>query len=116
MNQFDPGAWSIRAAQDILDHFEDAAAVDTANYRECSFIIEAARLVLADQSAAKRIGEAMERPRGSDDCRPKVTAIDRAVLEILAWDELRGAPSKLPESLARLLANRMHALFHPNAE
>jgi hypothetical protein len=37
--------------------------------------------------------------------------IDRAVAEILAWDELRGSPSRLPESLARLLANRMHDLY-----
>lgn len=37
--------------------------------------------------------------------------IDRAVAEIFAWDELRGAPVRLPESMARLLASRMHALF-----
>jgi hypothetical protein len=57
-------AWSQGAARIILDKFEDAAAIDTANYRLCGFIIAAAKIALEDEDIAVRIAESMEPERG----------------------------------------------------
>lgn len=64
MTDFNSGEWAAKAAREILNNHESAAAIDTANYRECGFIIEAAKLALADPVFAARIGAAMEPPRG----------------------------------------------------
>lgn len=47
----------------FLDKFEDAAAIDTADYEYCSLMIVAAHLILADRALAARVGELMEPPR-----------------------------------------------------
>jgi chemotaxis signal transduction protein len=60
----DPAAWARHAARQIIENHGDAAAIDTANYRECGFIIEAAKLALRDASIANQIGKGMEPPRG----------------------------------------------------
>lgn len=52
--------WARYAAQMILTRHSDEAAIDTADYRECSFILEAARLALTDDGLASKIGGAME--------------------------------------------------------
>jgi hypothetical protein len=59
---FDPTEWGRRVAQEIIDEFADAAAIDTASYKVCSFVDAAARLALLDSNFAKLIGEAMEPP------------------------------------------------------
>ncbi len=56
-------AWAKRVAWMIIENHADAAAIDTADYRECSFILEAARLVLEDSSVAEHVGRRMEPPR-----------------------------------------------------
>lgn len=55
--------WGQKAARMILENYADASAISTANYQECSFIIEAARLALDDPRVAARIGARMEQPR-----------------------------------------------------
>jgi len=58
--------WAKRAASEIIENYADAVAIETANYRECSFIIEAAKLALVDDRVAARVGELMEAPRALD--------------------------------------------------
>ncbi|NRP70619.1 hypothetical protein ILFOPFJJ_01500 [Ensifer psoraleae] len=64
--EFDAGSWGRRAAQEIVDEYSNAAAIDTACYRVCSFVDAAAKLALADSSVALRIGEMMDPPRSFD--------------------------------------------------
>jgi len=45
-------------ARQIVESYADAAAIETADYRECSFILEAARL--ADEGLAARLGARLE--------------------------------------------------------
>jgi hypothetical protein len=59
-----PEDWAAEAARRILENQGDTAAIETANYQECSFIIRAAELVLRDRELAERIGRMME-PRRS---------------------------------------------------
>lgn len=58
--------WAQSVAQEIVDEFSDAAAIDTASYRICGFVDAAARLALADPEVARRIGEQMAPPREMD--------------------------------------------------
>lgn len=62
----DPATWGKRVAHEILCEYGDAAAIDTACYRVCSFIESAARLAIADSTVARLIGERMEPPRKMD--------------------------------------------------
>jgi hypothetical protein len=63
---FDPKEWGRRVAQEIIDDWADAAALDTACYRICSFLDAAAKLALEDSTVARRIGAIMEPPREMD--------------------------------------------------
>lgn len=63
-------AWAQRAAREIVANFSDEAAVETANYRECGFIMQAALLALSDEKVAARIGQMMEPPREIDRVNP----------------------------------------------
>lgn len=58
--------WGLRVAREIVDEYGDAAALDTACYRICSFVQAAAQLALLDRSVARIIGASMESPREMD--------------------------------------------------
>lgn len=62
----EPSEWARLAAKRLLKEHSHEAAIETADYRECSFIIEAARLALADDAVAAKIGAAMEAKRNLD--------------------------------------------------
>lgn len=63
---FEPEEWGRRVAQEIIDEHSDAAALDTACYRVCSFVDAAAKLALLDRSFARLLGASMEPPREMD--------------------------------------------------
>lgn len=63
---FDASEWGRRAAQEIVEEYGDAAAIDTACYRACGFVLAAAKLALLDDNFAKLIGMNMEPPREFD--------------------------------------------------
>ena len=50
----------------LIANHEGQAAIDTANYRECSFIRAATRLALADVHVAAKLWKMMEPPRAVD--------------------------------------------------
>lgn len=61
-------AWAAAAAGSIVSRFgNNACAIETADYAECGFIIEAAKLALADQGVAARIGAEMEPERTDEE-------------------------------------------------
>ena len=47
-------------ASTLLREFKDTAAIDTANYLECGFIIAAAELCVVDYAFARAVGKHME--------------------------------------------------------
>lgn len=55
--------WAQDAARQILENYGHAGSIDTANYQECGFIIESAKLALIDDMFAKSIGMHMEPER-----------------------------------------------------
>lgn len=55
--------WAREAAARITSAFSDSAAIETADYQLCSFIMAAARIALLDDNCAERLGSFMERPR-----------------------------------------------------
>lgn len=55
--------WAQEAARLILAEFEDAAAIDTADYQLCGFILAAAKVAGQDAALAARIGGLMEPQR-----------------------------------------------------
>lgn len=59
-------AWGLRVAREIVADYGDAAAIDTACYRVCGFVIAAAHLALVNPSIARLIAESMEPPREMD--------------------------------------------------
>jgi hypothetical protein len=61
-----PTEWARHAARMIIERHGDASAVDTADYRECGFIIAAATVALANESFAAAIGDRMEPKRSGD--------------------------------------------------
>lgn len=65
--------WAQSAANCLLSEFSDSAAIDTANYHLCAFILSAAKAVLSDKSVAQRVGDLMKPERddkpASDDFR-----------------------------------------------
>lgn len=54
--------WARVAAERLLEQ-DDAGAIETADYRDCSFILAVARLVLEDVELAAKVGAAMEPER-----------------------------------------------------
>lgn len=60
-------AWARRAAREIIENHGNQAAIDTANYRECGFIMAATKLALEDAGVAARIGQMIESPRIIDE-------------------------------------------------
>jgi hypothetical protein len=52
--------WAQTAARKIIEKYADVAAIETANYQECGFIMAAAKLALSDDAIASRIARLME--------------------------------------------------------
>ena len=59
--------WAYDAATMVLENHENAAAISTANYIECGFIIAAARMCRIDPAFAEAVGRLMEPPRSTED-------------------------------------------------
>lgn len=59
--------WARDAAARITSAFSDSAAIETADYQLCSFIMAAARIALLDDNCAEGLGSFMERPRRDVD-------------------------------------------------
>lgn len=55
--------WARQAAERLLIEFENAAAIDTANYQLCGFILAAATVAIEDDAVAQKIGDLMEPER-----------------------------------------------------
>jgi hypothetical protein len=55
--------WAREAAKKIVENYADSAAIDTANYQECGFIMAAAELALSNESFATQIAQRMGPPR-----------------------------------------------------
>ncbi|MGZ8395514.1 MAG: hypothetical protein ACXW3X_02460 [Rhodoplanes sp.] len=62
--------WAEDAARRLIERFSDSAAIDTADYQLCGFILAAATVALEDQGVAARIGALME------PMRPGVKFVD----------------------------------------
>jgi hypothetical protein len=59
----DRANWAQSASKRLIDEFSNTAAIDTADYQLCSFILAAARLVSERPDFAQLVGERMESPR-----------------------------------------------------
>lgn len=56
----DVATLAIEAAERLRVEFADSAAIETANYQICGFIMAAARVAIEDREVAARIGALME--------------------------------------------------------
>jgi hypothetical protein len=61
------GEWAREAAAKLLNEFADAAAIDTANYQLCGFILAAAKAALEDAAVAHKVESLMEPQRISTE-------------------------------------------------
>lgn len=64
----DQAQWAQIAASRLISEFSDVAAIETANYHLCSFILAAAKVVSNDPNLALRIGSLMEPERKARTC------------------------------------------------
>lgn len=55
--------WAQMAASRLISEFSDVAAIETANYHLCSFILAAAKIVYDDADFALTVGSLMEPER-----------------------------------------------------
>lgn len=55
--------WSRMAAAELVSTFSRSAAIDTADYKQVSFIIAAAKLAMHDDAFAEQVAKLMEVPR-----------------------------------------------------
>lgn len=51
--------WTRMAARRLLDEFGEAAAIETADYQLCSFVLAAAEVALKSTEFARHVGELM---------------------------------------------------------
>jgi hypothetical protein len=56
-------SWAQKAARQIEQEYRDTAAIETANYMECGFILAAAQVAQQKPDVARQIGALMEPPR-----------------------------------------------------
>ena len=64
MDKQNPTEWAKTAAERAIAEFDDAAAIDTANFDLCCVMMESLKVVLQRPDLLKEVGQRMQRLAG----------------------------------------------------